>query len=94
MTQKYSPVITVIGKLKDTAPYRGLPGYNVFPECEGWTPERNRIWIDRAIERGDSFLIVSNDYRGEFLNELVYLLQQLIEKGAAQNIEKRLRHGS
>jgi len=56
-----------------------MDSYNVLPELPDWTPEKNRAWLDAAIQRGDNFLIVSRDISGEFAKELCYLLRQLTE---------------
>ncbi len=79
-------MITVIGKLQDTQRYSDLIGYNVMSILiPDWTPELNRAWLDAAIERGDQFLIVSNDYSGEFRNELIYLLQRISQMRDYEN---------
>ncbi len=70
-------MITVLGKFRDISQYYNRIGYNVMPRSESWTPELNRAWIDAAIACGDQFLIASNDYTGEFRNELIYLLQRI-----------------
>jgi hypothetical protein len=73
-------VITVIGKWLDVADYMGKRGYNVMPFDPNWTLERNHAWMDEAIKRGDKILIVSNDYSGEFRNELLYLLDSMLKR--------------
>ncbi len=84
-------MITVIGKFCDIEPYIGRAGYNVMPFMADWSPEANRAWIDAALDRGDQILIASNDYSGEFLNELIYLFEKLSQKG--ENAPKRLPNG-
>ena len=71
-------MITVIGKVLDTVPYMGRKNYNVMPFDPNWTVEKDRDWLDAAIRRGDKILIVSNDYSGEFRNELKYLLEKIL----------------
>lgn len=68
-------MITVLGKLKDTQRYAGQAGYNVLPFSLDWTPEKNRRWLQSAIERGDDFLIISTDVSGQFAEELQYLAE-------------------
>ena len=63
-------MITILGKLADTAPYRDQPGYNVWPKDDAWAPERARAWIARAVARGDKFLLVSMDFSGAYLWEI------------------------
>jgi hypothetical protein len=70
-------MITVIGKWRDVSKYEFSKGYNVMPLDPDWTPERNRAWIDAAIDRGDKIMIASSDVSGEFKNELRYLLEKL-----------------
>lgn len=71
-------MISVIGKWIDAAGYMGKRGYNVMPFDPNWTLEKNHAWLDAVVERGDKILIVSNDYSGEFRNELIYLLEKML----------------
>lgn len=70
-------MITVIGKLEDCAKFAGIAGYNVYAKSADWTPRKNFIWLCEAVERGDSFLIVSTDMTGYFKRELQDLLEIL-----------------
>jgi len=73
-------MITVIGKLVDTAKYVGMKDLNVLCEFAGWTPEFNREWLKCAVERGDEILIVSaQNVSGQFRQELVDLVEILLE---------------
>jgi len=69
-------MITVLGKLSDTQRYIGLDGYNVLPFTPDWTPDKNREWLDAALARGDQFLLVSQDWSGQFAEELKYLMER------------------
>lgn len=66
-------MITVLGKLPDTAPYIGKAGYNVYPASDDWTPEKGRVWLSEAVRRGDDFLLVSSDFSGAYLREIGWL---------------------
>ena len=68
-----SELTTVLGKLADTAPYIGRAGYSVYPESDDWTPEKGRVWLLEAVERGDKFLLVSTDFTGVYLQEIRWL---------------------
>jgi hypothetical protein len=68
-----SELTTVLGKLKDTAPYVGREGYNVYPESDDWTPENVRVWLREAVARGDAFLLVSADFTGDYAREVRWL---------------------
>ena len=46
-------MLTVLGKLRDTERYLGLPGYNVLANIQHWTPEINQRWLMEAVARGD-----------------------------------------
>ena len=67
-------MITVLGKLNDTAAYIGRDGYNVYAKSDDWTPQKNFYWLCDSVARGDDFLIVSRDASGQFLQELRDLL--------------------
>ena len=64
---------TVLGKFKDTAPFVGQPGYNVYPKSTDWTPEKSRAWIAEAVARGDEFLLVSTDFSSVYGQEIRWL---------------------
>lgn len=66
-------LITILGRLPDTAPYIGKPGYNVSEESPDWTPEKGRAWVVEAVARGDKFLLVSTDFTGVYLQEIGWL---------------------
>lgn len=68
-------MITVLGKLEDTAIYHGLPGYNVLPETADWTVEMNRKWLDAALDRGDMLLLVSVPFTGHYREEVLHMLE-------------------
>ena len=50
--------VKVIGKLPDTAKYAGQKGYEVIASS-GWTFEKNVIWINDAIAKGQTFHLAS-----------------------------------
>lgn len=70
--------ILVIGKLVDTAPYVGRPGFDVMPPRTDWTPELNRQFILAALRQGQPIMFVSWQVTGQYRNELIQILQELI----------------
>jgi nudix-type nucleoside diphosphatase (YffH/AdpP family) len=79
-------VITVLGKLKDTARYAGRPGYNVLYDLSNWSQDQNLEWLTNSIYRGDIFLLVSNEVNGFYFSELVWLLYWLRHKHCHDDI--------
>lgn len=69
--------ILVIGKLADTAPYVGIPGFDVMAQRDDWTPELNRQFILDAMRQGQPIMFVSWQVTGQYRNELVQILQEL-----------------
>ena len=76
-----SEITTVLGKLTDTAPYVGQPGFNVYPKFDDWTPEKGRAWLREAVARGDKFLLVSTDFTGAYLQEIRWLQDEVQKLG-------------
>lgn len=70
-------MITVIGKLEDTAQYIGRDGFNVLARRDDWTPELNQRFIADAIDRGDHLLFASWQATGQYREELITMLRIL-----------------
>lgn len=49
----------MIGRLPDTAPYIGKPGYDVL-DIPDWTPEKNDQWVQDIIDRNGNVLVASD----------------------------------
>jgi hypothetical protein len=79
---------TVIGKIEDVQKYHGKQGYNVLA-CEDWSIEKNRQWLQEAIERGDKILFTTTaDVSGQYQQELLWLCR-LLTKPCTQTMPAR-----
>lgn len=69
-------MLTVLGKLKDTQHIILNDETNVFDRTVDWSPKKNEEWLRRAVERGDSFLLLgkASGYYATELRQLVELL--------------------
>jgi hypothetical protein len=57
----------VIGRLEDTAAYRGVPGYEVVSN-EGWTYSGNMEWVQQAINEGRAVRLASPMTEANIIN--------------------------
>lgn len=69
-------MITVIGKLQDVLPYRGLAGYNTFLPLV-YDHAENIQWLLQAIDRGDWIMAVSENISGVYSEEYSILAQAM-----------------
>jgi hypothetical protein len=52
----------VIGRSDDLKPFHGQEGFNTYRDSrKGWEPTANRAWIQKGIDRGETFRVASPD---------------------------------
>ena len=86
--------VAVIGRIPDTRPYIGRPGYEVLdiPPTEEWTPGLNDVWVQSVIFRQMRVLVASPANRENLWNpsrggETVFARELRMFRGAGYTIQ-------